>query len=402
MPSNPGMRNANPRNVIMPTMKDNATDSQQVLYALANGTGGFVIVNTNDLLGGFEKIGKEQNEYYLLGYTPSKELEPGACHTLKVKVDKGGASVRARTGYCDVKGQDVLAGTTAERDLETRAKADATPTIKAAMMAPFFYTAADTARVNVAIEMPSDALTFAKDRGKFHAVMNVVGVATTSEGTVAARFSDAVKLDFDEKKQMEAFQEKPYHYEKQFEMAPGKYTLKVVFSSGADNFGKLEVPLVMDPYDTKKFAISDLALSKNAHSATAATVGVDAVLSEDHVPLIVNNVQITPSGTNRFKKSEHGFVYAEIYEPALLNLEAKEPPVMGVRMQIIDAKTNVVKKDTDVARVSGKPQAGNPVVPVGLRLELGDLAPGSYHVVVAAGDALGNQVARSVDLEVEP
>ena len=46
---------------------------QQALYALANGTGGFVIVNTNDLLSGMEKIGKEQNEYYILGYAPSRE-----------------------------------------------------------------------------------------------------------------------------------------------------------------------------------------------------------------------------------------------------------------------------------------------------------------------------------------
>ena len=36
-----------------------------------------------------------------------------------------------------------------------------------------------------------------------------------------ARFSDAVKLTLDDKKQVEAFAEKPFQYEKQFEMASG-------------------------------------------------------------------------------------------------------------------------------------------------------------------------------------
>ncbi len=35
-------------------------------------------LNTNDLLGGLEKIGKEQNEYYLLGYSPSESPEGAA------------------------------------------------------------------------------------------------------------------------------------------------------------------------------------------------------------------------------------------------------------------------------------------------------------------------------------
>ena len=73
--------------------------------------------------------------------------------------------------------------------------------------------------------------------------MNVVGIAYLPDGGVGARFSDSVKLTFDDKKQVEAFAEKPFHYEKQFEMASGNYMLKVVFSSAADAFGKLETPL---------------------------------------------------------------------------------------------------------------------------------------------------------------
>ena len=55
--------------------------NQQIMYMLANGTGGFVIVDTNDLLGGMEKIAKEMNEFYLIVYT-GPVLEGDNCHLI--------------------------------------------------------------------------------------------------------------------------------------------------------------------------------------------------------------------------------------------------------------------------------------------------------------------------------
>jgi len=104
------------------------------MYMLADGTGGFVIANTNDLLGGLEKIGKEQNQYYLLD-THRRTPRRGAAHLLKVKMEHGGYTVRARSGYtADVKQVDLLAGKPAERDLETRATAGIPGTIQSAAM----------------------------------------------------------------------------------------------------------------------------------------------------------------------------------------------------------------------------------------------------------------------------
>ena len=108
---------------IVPHMPDINTQ-QDVLFALAQGTGGFVIVNTNDLLGGLDRIANEQNEYYVLGYSPAggdDDEGDGACHELKVKLDRGGANVRSRTGYCDTKPVDLLAGSAKGKDLESRA-----------------------------------------------------------------------------------------------------------------------------------------------------------------------------------------------------------------------------------------------------------------------------------------
>src|SRR5580658_2608965 len=83
-----------PRSIV-PPFPPSASVNQQLLYELAEGTGGFPILNTNDLFAGLQKIAAEQNEYYLLGYVPGHSDE-GSCHTLKVKVAGRAANVRAR------------------------------------------------------------------------------------------------------------------------------------------------------------------------------------------------------------------------------------------------------------------------------------------------------------------
>ena len=122
-----------------------------------------------------------------------------------------------------------------------------------------FYTSPETARVNLAIEIPAKSFQFDKVKGKQHAVMNVLGMALRADGTVAARFSDTVEVNL-EKAEMEQFTNHPYHYENQFYIAGGQYTLKLAVSSG-DKFGQFALPLVVDHYDPANFSMSDLALS---------------------------------------------------------------------------------------------------------------------------------------------
>jgi VWFA-related protein len=389
---------------ILPPMNTTVAGPAQSLYVLAEGTGGFVIIHTNDILGGLERIGQEQNEYYILGYAPSKEAEPGACHSLRVKVDREGASVRSRSGYCEAKPLDVLSGTLAQRDLEARITGNAAPTVAdASMLAPFFYISANTVRVNLALNLPAGTLKFARIEGKFRSVLNIVGIAYLEDGSVGARFSDSVKWSFEDKKEMDAGEKTPLHYQKQFEMAPGRYTLKVAFSSGANQFGRLERPLVIESWDPDQFTISSLALSRALRPVPGATTDFDPDLLENRVPLVVGDLQFVPSGSNRFKKTERAFVYAEIYEPAMVKLEMQEKdvPAVTVRMELLDPKTGELKKDLGITRAQMPPLTGNPRVPVGLVVSAPELAPGLYRLRVVATDSLGHAIARSTGIELE-
>jgi hypothetical protein len=369
-----------------------------VLYQLADGTGGFVIVNTNDLLGGLEKIAKDQSQYYVLGYKPTESQE-GSCHTLRVKVERGGTIVRARSGYCNVHPKDLLAGNPIEKDLESRATGQLAGNITGAMRAPFFYTSPNVARINLAIDIPSQSISFDKVKGKQHASVNVLGIAYKPDGTVGARFSDTVNLDLEGKKEVEEFQQKPFHYENQFEVACGDYTLKVAFSSGSQSFGKLELPLAIDSYDGMRFGLSSLALSNDLHRAADNASGIDALLLEDKKPLLVQGMEIVPSATNHFKKTDNTAIYAEVYAPSLLG---PNPPQVGLQLIILDPKTKEQKMSVGVKSVAGAIVPGSPLVPIGVKLPIASLSPGSYQVELQAMDSLGNATRiRSADFEVE-
>jgi hypothetical protein len=367
-----------------------------VLYQLADGTGGFVILNTNDLLGGLERIAKDQNQYYLLGYKPAVSAD-GTCHSLKVKVERGGTNVRARSGYCNTKPADLLAGNPIEKDLETRAGGEMKGNVDALMQAPFFYTSPNMAQVHLAVEIPSTALKFEKVKGKPQAALNILGICYKPDGSIAARFSDTANFDFDGKKEVEEFQKRPFHYENQFGIASGQYNLRVAFSSGNESFGKLEMPLSIDAYRGEEFSISGVALSNNLRPATAISTDLDSEMLEDRTPLVVSGVQISPSASNHFKKTDTAAVYAEVYEPLL---KGPSPPGVAFELKVVERKTGQEKFKIRERTPQGK--AGDPVIPLGLKLPLDKLDAGSYRVELRAGDALGHtSKTRTIDFEVE-
>lgn len=405
-PYNRGMNNPNSiRNIIPDTL-----GSQDGLYALANGTGGFVIVNTNDMLGGLTKIGQEQNEYYLLGYTPSKEPEPGKCHTLRVKVEQSGASVRYRTGYCDAKPLDVLSGTATERDLESRMTSTTISSASATMQAPFYFIGANTARVNITMEIPATGVVFSKGKGGvMHASLPVLGIAKFSAGGTAARFSDTIPIDLADKKAVEAFQHTTIHYEKQFEIASGSYDINVIFGLGKDNFGKLQQPLKVENWTPQQFGLGALSLSKGILTGEAVGAGPDSAILEGKVPLLVGNIQIVPTGSSAFKKSAPGYFYTEIYAPLLLApVDEKTTPeqqklrsTFGTRIVMADAKTGAIKFDTGMQRFDANVPAGSGTVPIGMKIPLDKVEPGTYKLLFQAMDAVDNKSVRSAEVIVE-
>jgi VWFA-related protein len=381
----------NQSRTLIPQIPESTSTNQQILDALASGTGGFSIFNTNDLLGGLEKIGQEGSEFYLLGYVPQSTAE-GSCHTLKMKLNRGGLNVRSRTGYCNARPADPLEGKPLEKQLELQANGTQPGTIHGAMQTPYFYTSPNVARVNLTMEIPSESLTFNKEKGKYHANVNVLGIAYKPDGTVGARFSDTVNLDL-EKDEWKEFTKVPYAYANQFDAAPGNYKLMVVLSTGADQFGKFETPLQVDAYDGKHFSMGGLVLTNTAQRAGEISSSLESVLLEDRTPLVVKGMQMNPSANNRFKRTDNVILYTEVYEPLMTS---DNPPKVGIGYHVFERATNKEMFFTGAVPADDFIQKGNPVIPVGLMVRVKELPPGSYKLLMQAVDALKNQAPQRI------
>jgi hypothetical protein len=379
---------------IIPEILGGADRNQDALFMLAEGTGGFVIVNTNDLLGGMEKIAREQDQYYIIGFSPADSPE-GSCHTLHVKVDRGGSSVRSRSGYCNVRQVDVLAGKPAETELEALAVGASAGKLGAPLQLPFFYASPNVARVNVAMEIPGQSFKFEKVKGKLHSELNILGIAYRPDNSVGAKFSDTLKFDFDNKVQVDEFTSKPVHYESQLDIATGQYNFKVVFSGGGENFGKIEKPLVIEPFDGKQFALSAMALGELRK--TDADSGLDAVLIEDKVPLVALGVQTIPAGQYSFKTTDAAGLYIEVYEPGLTE---DKPPQVALGIKIVDVKTGEQKVASGNLSIANYIRPGNPLIPVVLKLPVKDLPVGSYRLDIDALDSTGKTLTRSANFDI--
>lgn len=371
--------------------------NQDVLRELAAGTGGLMLGTSNNLPEELGRLAQEQDQYYLLGYTPAVESAEGTCHTLQVKVARSGLDVRARKSYCTSKPPDPPSGQLAGKDLNALAAGNTAGNIAMQMQLPWFYSGPNVARVSVAADIVPTAVQFRKEDGKLLGQFDLAGIAYNADGSVAARFSDTVKLAFASQKEADTFLATPYHYANQFEIAPGHYDFRLVVNAGDKSFGKAAMPLTIDPWNGEALAMSALALSHDAHAVATPAEGSDDLLLTPNSPLVSNGIEVIPAGTNRFRVGEKGFFYFEVYEPPLRQRQ------IAVRVRILDRTANQQIDDSGPLNPDRYVRPNDPVIPIAMDLPIvsAGLPAGAYKLEVSVLPGAGQApIVRTADFDV--
>ncbi len=89
--------------------RDKLFNTQEGLTYLARQTGGFAVLNNNDLNRGITNVLKDQS-YYLIGYQPDVEVfdpKNRAFNRLEVKVKRPGVTVRFRSGFFGIADENI-------------------------------------------------------------------------------------------------------------------------------------------------------------------------------------------------------------------------------------------------------------------------------------------------------
>ena len=205
-------------------------ENENALYEIAQGSGGDVFHNANDLGEDLARLVAQTEFVYVLAFKPDRSAGDGHYHPLKVKSSASGARVLARAGYYERHGLRQLSPME-RRLLAADVIANEIPfdEIPARVLAVPFAGEGGAARVPVLLEVPGAAL-LAGDHGE-KLTLELYAYAVDREGRLQDFFTRTVGADL--KKNRERLEAGGVRYYGQLRLPPGSYRLRTLVRNAA-------------------------------------------------------------------------------------------------------------------------------------------------------------------------
>ncbi len=177
-------------------------DTQEGLAYVAEQTGGFAVLNTNDLARGFERISADVRDYYIIGYTPERgtfvgEGKKPQFHGITVKVRRTGLRVRTRRQFLGVSDVDAPAGPRTPKDDLIRAAISPFTSMDIGVRATPLpgWSPERGLFVRTLLHIDARALAFVEDaQGRRTASADVLGMVFDADGTEVAHLTTGFEV----------------------------------------------------------------------------------------------------------------------------------------------------------------------------------------------------------------
>jgi VWFA-related protein len=361
--------------------------SQDNLRSASNSTGGFAVVNTDEVARAFERVVEESSAYYVLGYYPAGERRDGTFRRVEVRVDRPGVRVRARRGYVAAGGrQDVPS-----REPEPGAAAALRDALVAAVPHPALPMAVHVAPFRGSRGKASVLVTVEYQASAFqsHAAvdpeqnrLDASVVAVSASGEVVDRDDSTILLNV-RPETREAMLAAGFRTHWRLELPPGRYQVRVAAAMSATGLvGSVYQDLDVPDFSTRQLSMSGIALTSVRAGATPTARFDDRM--RDMLPA-------PPTTTRDFRSDEAIALFAEVYDEGDVT----------IRTRIRDQAGHVVfERDTARSAAEMKRWKNGYSLQVALR----PFAPGDYVARLEAVPQAGGQtsVAREVPFRVVP
>jgi len=249
-------------------MSDRANDlreTQDGLVYLARQTGGFAMINNNDLSGGIRRVLDDQS-YYLVAYEPDDEtFDPKTrrFNKLDIKVLRKGTRVRYRSGFFGVSDDNVAKTESKRGDLVNALTSPfAVNDIPVRLNTVFGIQKDQTAYIRSLLHVPTKDLTFTDGPENTKvAKFEVLAVAFGDNGVPVDQLAKSYTLSL-RKDRYEEFLKRGFVYDIMFPVKkPGAYQLRIALKDPAtNNIGSATQFVDVPNIKKKRLTLSSIAI----------------------------------------------------------------------------------------------------------------------------------------------
>lgn len=224
-----------------------ASQGDDVLAELADGTGGKFFHNDNDFKGGLDEIAARPEYLYVLGFSPENLKPDGSFHALKVTVrDVPGASLQVRRGYWAPKQAHDAAEEAKEDIADAVFSRDEIREIPVDLETEYFKPSDDKAELTVVSRIKADGLRFRKDNERNNDQVTVVSGVFDSDGNFVKGMQRVITLHLRDQS-LASLENSGIVVKEAFDVSPGRYLVRVVVRDGvgrtmAARNGGVEIP----------------------------------------------------------------------------------------------------------------------------------------------------------------
>jgi VWFA-related protein len=278
------------------------SDTQSSMRALAEGTGGFLIANTNDFRKSFQQLVQNLDTHYEVVYRPTSPRYDGRLRKIEVKLARNDLQVESRTGYFampDLKGVGPLTPQefTAMAVLATEPRPHS---FDFHVTAYHFQKNGANQSAALAFELPSAKLGATADPArKLHKFeISMLALVRDADGDVVDKYS-LDKPYYIADANLAAVRADALTYTHLLDLPPGRYTVDAAVVDREGTQATAETGSFEIPEPAKGIAISSLAMVEHIDPAGAQPDSADPFTIKDKHVIPMVQATVNP-GTKRW------------------------------------------------------------------------------------------------------
>ncbi len=376
-------------------MQDEARLQLDSLRVLADETGGFAAINSNDFAGSFARIQKDNSSYYVLGYYPTNDRRDGRFRKIEVRVNKPGCEVRSRKGYVAPRGN--------KASQAVQAKEGTPPLLVEVLNSPLqisgfrltafaapFKGRAPNASILLVVQAQGGDFAFQPKNDRFEDTLDLSVIAVDEQSSKVkggVRHTLVMPL---KPQNRELVARTGIRVTSRFDLPPGRYQLRIgALEANGRRAGSVYYDLEVPDFAAGPISMSGLVLTSTLATATPTITGV----ADDDLK---KALPAPPTAGRVFRVGEELALMAEVYDN-----ETKTPHMVDITASLLTDDGREVFKHAD-ERSSAELGGGRGGYGYTAQIPLKGVAPGLYVVKVEARSRLGKgpSAAREIQIRV--